>query len=340
MDLERLSYSLLNDKEQTAYKLLEDAVLNHRRDCDVSRIGWKTDIMHVLTSVLSDHPEIIYFNRTLLRTNASLFSKRVTFTGTISTRIENEREKRLAEKLNDAVFEIDKNARTDREIIQGISEYLQRTVTYDLKELSSMSYWRGSKSPDSHNAYGALVNNLAVCDGFASAFSLIANEFGFRNMLVEGKSNYNNTRNVDHAWNIVEFEGAFYHLDVTWDQSGFTMFNEYPYFYFGLTDDEIAIDHEWDFRTTPTCNEDKLSYYIHNKLVAYSEDQIDAIALRELRLGKQCIRIKIATNIPVPNDGGEYIGNKVLNQEMKLGLPNRINFTWNESSRCFIAVLV
>lgn len=338
--MEKLGYSLLNADERKLYNILEDAVVNHKRSCNISGIGRKVDNMHVLTSVLSDHPEVIYFNRTLLRTNASLFSKQISFTGIVSSGLERKREQELAKKLDDAVFEIDKNAKTDREIIQGISEFLQRTVTYDIKELSSMSFWSGSKKPDSHNAYGALVNRLAVCDGFSSAFSLIANEFGFRSMLVEGKSNHNGAKNIDHAWNIIEYEGKFYHLDVTWDQSAYSLFKEYPYFYFGLTDDEVAIDHEWNYKQTPTCSDTNLSFYVHNKLIAFSEDQIDAIALRELKIGKRIIRIKVAPNIPVPNDNGEYIGNRVLKQEMKLGISNRINFTWNECSRCFVCVLM
>ena len=205
--------------------------------------------------------------------------------------------------------------------------------------MSSSSFSRSSKNPDSHNAYGALVNRLAVCDGFSSAFSLIAREFGFRSVIVEGKSDHNRRSKVEHAWNIIEFEGKFYHIDVTWDQSAYDSFKIYPYFYFGLTDDEIAIDHEWDYRLTPTCSRNDLSFYVHNKLIAYSDDQIDAIILRELKLEKTCIRIKIAANVPVPNDDGEYIGNKVIEQNMKLGRSGAIRYTWNDSSRCFLAVM-
>jgi len=338
--LEGLSYFLLTDKEKDAYKILENAVLNHARGCDVARVDRSIDIMRILGAVLSDYPEVIYFNRTLLRTNRSFFSKHIAFTGIVPESDERQREKRLEEALNDAVYEIDKSARDDREILQGISEFLQRSVKYDQDELNAMASRRFNHCPDSHNAYGALVNHLAVCDGFSAAFSLLARELGFRSMMVEGVSNYNRTRNVQHAWNIVEFNKSFYHVDSTWDQSMYKNFEQYPYFYFGLTDDEIAIDHEWDYRFTPKCSDEGLSYYRHNNLVAYSEEQIDAIALRELRLGKKTIRIKVAVNIPVPNDDGEYIGKRVLAQESKAGLTNRIRFIWNECARCFVAILV
>jgi transglutaminase/protease-like cytokinesis protein 3 len=335
--MEKLSYSFLNPKEQAAYNVLEETVVNYRNSCDISRFGRGVDISRVLSSVLSDHPEVIYFNRTCQRQFSSLFSKRLSFTGTRSVYENKEREKILAKKLEDAVFEIDKNARSDRDILQGISEYLQRTVTYDEIELNSKFYWFGSQRPDSHNAYGALVNRLAVCDGFSSAFSLIANEFKFRNMMVEGKSIHRGDNNIEHAWNIVEFEGAFYHLDVTWDQSTYTQFNLAPYFYFGMNDDEISIDHEWDYRMTPKCNNNKLSFYVHNNLVAYSEDQIAAIALKEIKLGKKVIRIKVNPGIPVPDDNGEYLANKVITEGLKVMSSINLHFSWNQYTRCFIA---
>ena len=338
--MEKLAYSILNDREKKVYRVLEKAMLNHRSSCDVSGIVFNTNIMQVLSGVISDHPEIVYFNRTLLRTNPAIFSKRIIFTGIVSPREEKERENKLSTELNNAVFEIDKNAKNDREIIQGISEYLQRTVKYEYKELSSMSFWRGSKRPDSHNSYGALVNKLAVCDGISSAFSLIANEFGFRNMIVEGKSNHNGVRNIDHAWNIIEYGNAFYQMDVTWDLGGYEALDQYPYFYFGLTDDEIAIDHEWDYKKTPPCRNSDLSYYNHNRLIAYSIDQIDAIAKRELKLGKKCIRIKIETSIPVTDENGESIINRIMAQASALGIESQFSYSWNNCSRCLIAVLV
>ena len=335
--MEKLSYIFLNPGEQAAYHVLEETVVNHRNGCDISRIGRGIDISRVLSAVLSDHPEVIYFNRTCQRQVESLFSKRLSFTGTHSAFENREREKELAKKLEDAVFEIDKNARSDRDILQGISEYLQRTVTYDETELNSKTYWFGSKRPDSHNAYGALVNRLAVCDGFSSAFSLIANEFNFRNMLVEGKSIRNDGNNIEHAWNIVEFEGSFYHLDVTWDQSVYTILNLAPYSYFGMNDDEISLDHKWDYYTTPKCNNNELSFFVHNKLVAYSEDQIAAIALKEIKLGKKIIRIKVDPGVSVPDDNGEYIANKIITEGLKVMSSVNLHFSWSSYTRCFIA---
>jgi len=58
-------------------------------------------------------------------------------------------------------------------------------------------------------AYGALLRGHAVGEGFAMAFKAFSDEIGFDNRVVLG---YLNGR--IHAWNIVELEGYFYHIDV------------------------------------------------------------------------------------------------------------------------------
>ena len=61
----------------------------------------------------------------------------------------------------------------------------------------------------SATAFGALVSGNAVGEGFAMAFKALSDEIGFDNRVVLG---YLDGR--IHAWNIVELEGYFYHIDV------------------------------------------------------------------------------------------------------------------------------
>jgi hypothetical protein len=61
----------------------------------------------------------------------------------------------------------------------------------------------------SATAYGALLRGHAVGEGFAMAFKALSDEIGFDNRVVLG---YLDGR--IHAWNIVQLEGYFYHIDV------------------------------------------------------------------------------------------------------------------------------
>lgn len=328
----------LNADEMVAYLLLEDALTKKVTSCDVSMIKRTVNIMNVLLTVLGDNPSIIYFNKTRISTVASLFGKQLNFAGCMSRTQAKKHEDKLKKALEDAVWEIDKKAKNDKEILQGISEYLQCNVIYDKDE--SRHAMRGrSKYPESHNAYGALINHKAVCDGFSSAYALIAQYFGFRCMVVDGKSSYQRNTKVEHAWNIIEFEGEFYHIDATWDTNTYEAIKTYSYDYFGLDDDEVSLDHEWDYRRTPKCNSSKLSYYISNNLYAYSESQIEEIIYRAMKKEQSTIQIKISPGIRLPADEIKYLEGRIMAAASKARCSGGFNYSWQEKSRCLIIIL-
>ena len=195
---------------------------------------------------------------------------------------------------------------------------------YDNEELSAALY--GSHiHPEAHNAYGALVDRKAVCDGFSSAYALIAQYFGFKCMVVDGKSAYNQNAKIDHAWNIVEYQGEYFHIDVTWDANTYETTKAYSYDYFGLDDDAIAVDHEWNFKKTPKCNSDKLSYFIINRLYAFSESQIEEILSGQFKKKDNTIRIKISPGIAFEGDGTKFMEGKMLSAASRVGLTCEFN---------------
>ena len=65
-------------------------------------------------------------------------------------------------------------------------------------------------------AEGALVNKLAVCQGYAEAFSLLCYKAGIQTEMVYGTAQSGSNRE-SHAWNLVRVDGVWYQMDVTWD---------------------------------------------------------------------------------------------------------------------------
>lgn len=330
-----LGYLYLNPDEKYAYDSLLRALSNHRTSCDISTVKRTVDILKVMSIVMGDNPNIIYFDKTLLRTMSGLFVKQISFAGCVPSNQAKKKEEQLKKALDDAAWEIDKEAHNDKEILQGITEYLQRNVVYDYDEYSSnMKMIARTKFPDAHNAYGALVNHRAVCDGFSSAYALIAQYFGFRCMLAQGKSSYNRGGKVNHAWNIVEYENKFYHIDTTWDANTYAVSKRYSYIYFGLDDDEIMLDHDWDCHYTPICNANKLSYFWSNGLVAQSESQIESIIVRELKKGKTDVNIRISVEIRIDSNSNQYWIRILPGIMGKAGIMKAFQYIWNEHARC------
>ncbi len=333
-----LGFGYLNKDEKNAYSLFEDAMRRQATSCDISRVKRNVNLLKVLATVLGDNPDIIYFNKTMIRTLGNFYGKQLSFVGCLSKKQADQCGNQLKKALEDAVWEIDKTAKNDKEILMGISEFLQRSVTYDRDELKNIERGK-SKSPMSHNAYGALVNHQAVCDGFASAFILIAQYFGMKGMLVTGKSSYHRTSKVEHAWNIMEYQGEYFHIDATWDANTYETSHIYSYDYFGLDDDEIAVDHDWDFKTTPKCNSPKLSYFISNNLYAYSESQIEDIIYKQVKYRSKTIQLKISPAIPLGKNAMKYLEEKIMSAASRGGYTSEFYYTWQDATRCLSITL-
>lgn len=97
---------------------------------------------------------------------------------------------------------------------RAINDYLCDTVIYDTEALeSSKENDYAACDPiydDSFTAYGALVNKVCVCKGYAQAFKLLADLAGIDSIVVTG-----NLKGVGHAWNKVNINGNWLTLDVT-----------------------------------------------------------------------------------------------------------------------------
>lgn len=98
-------------------------------------------------------------------------------------------------------------AMTATEKVVQIHNYLALTCAYDYE-----NYQADTIPRDSYTAYGALVKREAVCQGYSLAFELLMQQLGIPCAIVESDS-------MNHAWNAVQLDGAWYHVDVTWDDS-------------------------------------------------------------------------------------------------------------------------
>lgn len=99
------------------------------------------------------------------------------------------------------------NGNTYQKILQ-IHNYLIDNITYDSDSIDTTM---------SHTIYGALINRLAVCDGYAKAFKYILDSIGISCIEVCGIAQNSSGTTESHAWNDVLLEGDWYAVDVTWD---------------------------------------------------------------------------------------------------------------------------
>ena len=133
---------------------------------------------------------------------------------------------------------------SDRDKIKAVHDYLIKTAKYDTALVQNTKLSADNTS-DSYMAYGVLVKNLGVCDGYAKAFNMFMDIFGIPSERVVGTSYYNN-KVVSHAWNRVFVDDQYLNIDVTWDDPVPDRGDSIRYDYFLINDKKLAKDHNWD----------------------------------------------------------------------------------------------
>lgn len=88
---------------------------------------------------------------------------------------------------------------TPYEQVVAVHDYLVRTCAYG-----------DTEAVVDHTAYSALLRGQAVCDGYSSAFRILMDRLGIPCITVASED-------MAHSWNMVQLDGQWYHVDVTWD---------------------------------------------------------------------------------------------------------------------------
>lgn len=105
---------------------------------------------------------------------------------------------------------------------------------YDSSGHPELSAW-------AHSVVGVFNGDGAVCEGFAKAYQLLLNYNGVESIYVTGVG-----ENEAHAWNLVKLDGAWYGVDVTWDDNSE---EQAPYRFFLLSEREFSKNHRENLPT-------------------------------------------------------------------------------------------
>lgn len=154
------------------------------------------------------------------------------------------RNKEIRKVAEDFLQEYIREGMTDQEKIKAVHDYLVRTIRYDSDLPVNLSPQSENVS-DSYMVYGALVNKVAVCDGYAKAFTMFMDILAIPSDRIVGLSLQNNNT-VNHAWNRVYLDGDWKYLDVTWNDPVPDRGNSVQYDYYLVSEEKMEQDHSWE----------------------------------------------------------------------------------------------
>ncbi|MBQ7874505.1 MAG: leucine-rich repeat protein [Oscillospiraceae bacterium] len=129
-----------------------------------------------------------------------------TFTYTMTYCATAEQEKEVDKKVDSVIAGLKLAGKNQYEKVCAIYDYICENVTYDYENLNDDSYIL------KFSTYAALIDETAVCQGYATLFYRLALEAGIDSRVITGIGNGGN-----HAWNVVELSKLYYNLDSTWD---------------------------------------------------------------------------------------------------------------------------
>ena len=158
-----------------------------------------------------------------------------------------------------------------------------------------------------HRTSSPFLYRKAVCEGFAFALSHIYNRMGIPCGIIMGFSTLAGTEGP-HAWNIIKFDGKYYHIDVTWDictkEKGLVVLD-----YCMLDDNLISKDHYWYDKSIPKCIDLSMEFYSRQGRICFTEDDIIEILRKDIQRKKQKIYFRYLDDklISIVKDGNLQI---------------------------------
>ncbi len=122
-------------------------------------------------------------------------------------------------------------------------------------------------------AVGAFADKKAVCAGYSQCYRFLLSQAGIDSIYIAAK-----TKKEPHAWNLVKYEGHWFHVDCTWDR-GVGINPTVKHDYFMKSDDEFNEDgaHTEDWKAPeknyPQGNDCTIinKFYAGNKDIAQDE---------------------------------------------------------------------
>ena len=115
----------------------------------------------------------------------------------------------------------------DYDKIKIIHDFIINTTKYDIDN---------NKDTKSYNAYGALKNHLATCNGYTDLMAIFLSKMGYENFKI---ATTNET--TGHVWNVVKINNEWLHLDLTWDDPVSSDGKDYLYHKYFLINTEGLI---------------------------------------------------------------------------------------------------
>ena len=262
-------YNKLNDGQKKIYESIANAVKNFQSEFPIrdyvadNKENFAQEVSVAIAAFINDHPEVFYIESqystyTLSGFNGDIGYIKLNYTESTLEDV-NSKIEIIKQKIQEYITGTENLSDYEKELY--IHDKLAQSVTYsDLEDLPR-AY---------HTAEGPFLENIGVCDGFTKTLQILYDQLGIDSIIVLGVLDDN-----PHAWNLVNIEDNWYHVDLTSSRSIVEETGIITHAYFNLSDERMQKIATFDNpELLPKADSLDCNYYIYNDYVVYSTDDM------------------------------------------------------------------
>lgn len=262
-------YNKLNDGQKKIYESIANAVKNFQSEFPIrdyvadNKENFAQEVSVAIAAFINDHPEVFYIESqystyTLSGFNGDIGYIKLNYTESTLEDV-NSKIEIIKQKIQEYITGTENLSDYEKELY--IHDKLAQSVTYsDLEDLPR-AY---------HTAEGPFLENIGVCDGFTKTLQILYDQLGIDSIIVLGVLDDN-----PHAWNLVNIEDDWYHVDLTSSRSIVEETGIITHAYFNLSDERMQKIATFDNpELLPKADSLDYNYYIYNDYVVYSTDDM------------------------------------------------------------------
>ena len=212
----------------------------------------------------------------------------------------NAKDRFVYDKMVEVIGEVITDDMTDYEKEKAIYDWQVKWISYSSDNLNPIT----DGQSETHTPYGVFRTHNAICVGNTTTFKLFMDALGIPCVIIHS------TQNGEHAWDVVQLDGEWYHVDVTFDGS----YNGVPsYSYFNVPD-SIKDDGSWpwDHSEIPAANGTKYCYLYTNAVTVDDFYGIPAALREKIDGGERVAAFILKDNKGFTRDVANYIANGMV----------------------------
>jgi hypothetical protein len=276
----RYYFSSLSSSQQHLYDVLYRGITSYDVEIEFPDTC-NDDVQFVFETLLLENTDIFFLESFQFKRDLS--NRKIMLRPMYRFSVKDIRQYNADTLLSLSYIQTQLKRKNDFEKVMYLHDFILNNIEYDY-----------TFSKDSFSVLGVMKYKRSVCEGIAKYVKLALDYLSIKSIVVTGFATNptTNSRSAEaHAWNMVEINGNWYHLDITFDLTLKHKINRYDYFL--VKEDVIKRDHSFK-RNIPSISTKIMDYYFVKSLIMTKPSELAELIYGNIVKGQNIMQFKLS----------------------------------------------